>query len=372
MQLADLEYFYVAKEMNGRFMGSRIGKIYQVTGRLFKIQVSNDDGKFTLIIQLPDYLTSTKRDIPSPERPSNFIMALRKRLANGIIESIEQPGFERIIIFNISSHGKHYRLVVELFSHGNIILCDSARNNAIDVIYRKESWRDRELKRGVPYVLPPSKLSPFLIEPRHISLNGKKTLMAGILSQVSVAPKYLEEAFVRAGIDPHIGRELHPEDRERLLYMIKGVCAEGNYYTYSKDGKIVDYSVAHLTKYESGGYEKARYKSVLEMIDAAYEPVLSEEEEVGAAKGEDEKGRHREAAMAKMKERLAALEAEELRARASAMHIHKDYHKVEHMIGLVRQMRKQGKSEREISKALSQIDKDAQYKNGMIILRIRC
>ncbi|MEM3364622.1 MAG: NFACT family protein [Candidatus Micrarchaeia archaeon] len=369
MQLADLEYFYIAKEMSGRFMGSRIGKIYQVTSRLFKVQVSNEDGKFTLLIQLPDYITSTKREIPSPEQPSNFIMALRKRLTNGVIDNIEQPGFERILIFSITSHGKHYKLVIELFSNGNIILCDADHNNVIDVIYRRESWRGRELRKGVPYLFPPSKTSPFSIEPRHITLHGKKTLMAGILSQVAVAPKYLEEAFVRAGIDPRSEREPNAEDKERLLYMIKGVCAEGNYYIYKKDGKLVDYSVAHLTKYESSEYEKIKFKSVLEMVDTIYEPALSEDDtDAGAAETEE----HRKLALAKVKERLAGLETKERNARASAAYIHRNYHNIDQMIHLVRQLKKQGRSEHEISKALSHIEKNARYKDGMIIIKIKC
>jgi predicted ribosome quality control (RQC) complex YloA/Tae2 family protein len=372
MQLADLEYFYVGKEMNGRFKGSRIGKIYQVTKKLFKFQVSNEDGKFTILIQLPDYITFTKRDVPAPEQPSNFIMALRKRLTNGIIEGIEQPRFERIIIINIRAQGRPYKLVIELFSNGNILLCDPDKGDAIDVLYRKESWRDRELGRGERYRLPPSKLSPFTAELKHISLNGKRTLMAGILSQISVAPKYLEEAFVRAGVDPKAVVEPHPEEKERLFYMIKGVCAEGNYYSYSKDGKIVDYAVAHLTKYEGQDYERKEYDSVLEMIDAVYVPSLAnvEEEENRLEKRRDERAQQ-EFAVGKMKERLHELDSEERTTRASAAHMYKNYQRIEQLILLARGMRKQGKSEQEISKAISHIERDAYFKNGMIVLRIK-
>ena len=371
MQLADLEYFYIAKEMNGRFKGSRIGKIYQVTKKVFKMQVSNEDGKFTILIQLPDYITYTRRDVPSPESPSNFIMALRKRLTNGVIESIEQPGFERILIFNISAHGHTYMLVIELFSNGNILLCDAGRGNAIDVLYRKESWRDRELKRGERYILPPSKKSPFDIELYDIGLHGKKTLMAGILSKVSIAPKYLEEAFARAHIDPRSEHELSGEEKERLLYMIKGVCAEGNYYVYKKDGNIVDYAVSHLTKYSGEGFEREEYDSVLEMIDAVYSPALTDEADAEREAESKEARAHREYALSQMKARMQELEKEERRARAAAGHIYKSHHKIEQLISLVRSMKKQGKSEQEISKAVSRIDPSASFRNGMIILKIR-
>lgn len=371
MQLADLEYFYVAKEMNGRFKGSRIGKIYQATKKLFKMQVSNEDGKFTLLFQLPEYATFTKRNVPAPERPSNFIMALRKRLTNGVIESIEQPRFERILVINITSHGKQYKLVIELFSNGNILLCDPNRDDVIEVLYRKESWKDRELRRGEKYRLPPSKLSPFAAQLHDVGTHGKKTLMSGILSKISIAPKYLEEAFVRAGIDPRIGHDLNLEDKERLLYMIKGVCAEGNYYTYEKDGRIVDYAVSHLTKYEGQDYEKKEYDSVLEMIDAAFEPRLTDDEEGVIIRKEEEGHAHRERAILKMGERLRELDAEERQARAAAAHIYRNYQKVEQLINMVRGLKKQGKKEEEICRVVSHMERNASYRSGMLVLRIK-
>ncbi len=360
MQVADLEYRYAVDELNSLLGGGRVSKAYQITSALFKIVFASREGKHTLIFQLPDYATLTKRDIPSPQQPSNFTMALRKRVENAIVTGVEQPGFERIIIFNLDVKGDECRLIIELFSNGNIIFC--GHEGMIDLIYRSESWRERELRKGVSYKLPPSKISPLNMDESMAGLNGKKTLMAGLLSVISLSPKYLEEALVRAGVDPKSKEEPSAEERVRIVEAVRAVCSEGRFYVYKKEGTNVDYSVCALSKYGEG-YEREEFTSVLEMIDAFYEPVLHTAEDVVDVKGE--------VALQKMKERLAELEGEASFYKGAGDWIYERYAEIEALVASIRQWKKEGRSNEEINMMVSQINPTASFVNGALKFRIR-
>ena len=53
-------------------------------------------------------------------------MFLRKYLSGGKVLFIRQHGLERILIFDIGKGQLIYRLIIELFDEGNMILTDEA------------------------------------------------------------------------------------------------------------------------------------------------------------------------------------------------------------------------------------------------------
>lgn len=360
MELADLEYYYLAKELDGKLKEGRIRKIYQISSSLFKIVVDSKKGKHALVFKLPDYATISKKDVAAPERPSNFSMALRKKIANGVVQSVEQPGFERIIEIDIAAKGEMHRLIVELFSKGNVLLCN--KDGVIELLYRREEWKDRSLKRGGVYKHPPSKETPFNIGMRHIKLNGKKTLMAGILSVVSLAPKYLEEAFARAGIEPRADAELSEHDKVKLIDAIGRVCREANFVLYKKEGEIAGYGVCELSRFAD--CEKEHFDSISELIDKVYEPR-------GQIKAERSEKKEL-VALQKMKERLEALEHEAVLCKAKGDAIYERYAQIEEATAKIKEMRREGKGEEEINKVVAKLfsPTGARVKNNVLILVI--
>ncbi|MGB9635514.1 MAG: NFACT family protein [Candidatus Micrarchaeia archaeon] len=352
MELADLEYHYITRELKEKLVQSHISKIYQLTDVLFKLTFAGKTGKHTLLVQIPKYITLTSRVLQPPETPSNFIMALRKRIMGGQVEDVYQNGFERIVFISIKNQGKRYKMIIELFSRGNIILCNE--QGIIEVVYRSEEWKDRKIARGLEYRMPPSKLSPYDITTEHITLCGKKSLFAGILSRVSIAPKYLEEAFFRAGINPKINVELSEHDRQELIERVHEVCNEGRYYVYMKDGKIVDYSVCSLSKYAD--FEKMEFGSVCELIDKVYEPVLVDTGAENNTVKEKEK-----AVLEEMKVHL-----EELRRKAEEYKqygdlIYSNYALLERLVEETKLMERKGMDDEQINRLLSEIYSGAHF-----------
>ncbi|MEM0437683.1 MAG: NFACT family protein [Candidatus Micrarchaeia archaeon] len=357
MQLADLEYTYIAGELDAKLSGARVGKAYQITESLFKIQFSGKDGKHTLVVQLPDYLTLTSRDIPSPQQPSSFIMALRKRIENAVVEGVSQPGAERIIVISLDCKGQKCRLILEMFSNGNIIFCVG---DDIDLIYRRESWRDRELRKGVRYVPPPSKVPPLEATAGMLSLNGKATLISGIMSVVALAPKYLEEAMVRAGIPPKSKDEPSASEKERLMMAVREVCTEQKYVAYLEGGAVKDYAVCTLSRYS--GLEQKLFGSVCGLVDYAYEPQLA------AARQDGESLKKKEAAEQAMRSRLTELEAEAVQCKQAGDWIYSRYSEVERALGIAAKMHRQNKSDEEISQEVAKVLPGARFKDGRIIV----
>ena len=101
------------------------------------------------------------RSLPEPPKnPPQFAMLLRKYISGGKVLAIRQHGLERILIFDIGKGLLTYRLIIELFDEGNVILTDE--NYLIVKPLRHHRFRDRE-------VVPGSHTPWDLRIPRHLS-----------------------------------------------------------------------------------------------------------------------------------------------------------------------------------------------------------
>ena len=76
-------------------------------------------------------------------------VALRKRLANARVRRIRQHEFDRVIVFEMERGGESFRLVVEFFGKGNLILVDA--QDTIDLAWRTETFAHRVIQRGQPF-----------------------------------------------------------------------------------------------------------------------------------------------------------------------------------------------------------------------------
>ena len=135
---------YLVKEMK-ELEGSTVKKIY------------GDNSDFLIVfykgikkmvrIHLPNLIFITKYKKEYGE-PTNFVMILRKYLMNDILDKVYQYDSERIVIFEFKSNKK---LIVELFSKGNIILCE---NNKIIRPLKFIRLSSRKIVPNVEYEFP--------------------------------------------------------------------------------------------------------------------------------------------------------------------------------------------------------------------------
>ncbi len=119
--LANLDCFFLAKEMNASLAGGFFENFYDYSEGVFRLRF----GKQSVLFDLQGFAFVAVGSFPEPPRqPSSFAMLLRKRLASAKLESVAQLGFDRIFEFSFTSkqYGRH-SLVVELFGkRGNLLL----------------------------------------------------------------------------------------------------------------------------------------------------------------------------------------------------------------------------------------------------------
>lgn len=138
-------------------VGARLNKVYQPDGLLLQFHKSGE-GKFLLRVS-GSVLWLTESKPLMPEKLSGLCAKLRKHITGKKLTKLEQFGSERIVKFVFETQKETYFLIIELFAKGNVILTDE--NLKILSAFEERSWKDREVRRGKQYELPPQKANLF-------------------------------------------------------------------------------------------------------------------------------------------------------------------------------------------------------------------
>jgi predicted ribosome quality control (RQC) complex YloA/Tae2 family protein len=141
----------MVSELNGK-LPLWIDKVYQFDTRTLAIRLNGENkAKYTLIIEA-GRRAHLVRDLPEPPKnPPQFAMLLRKYISGGKVLAIRQHGLERVLIFDVGKGNLIYRLIIELFDEGNVIL--SVENYTIIKPLWHHRFKDREVIPGVIYAL---------------------------------------------------------------------------------------------------------------------------------------------------------------------------------------------------------------------------
>lgn len=175
MAIDGLFLYNIQNKLN-QFTPCKIGKIQNISDEEILIHLhTRNDGNQKLVINvhsntnriyIADYIPAIQ-----PE-PSNFVMVLRKQCSQGIIESIEQVGYDRILCFHISCRNEFqdltkFDLYVELMGkYANMILVK--QGIIVDALKRIPVYENakRFIHPGAKYIAPaqPEKKNPFEIQ----------------------------------------------------------------------------------------------------------------------------------------------------------------------------------------------------------------
>ncbi len=212
----------LVSELNTCLAGGRIYKIYQPEADELHIVIktkSQDASRknvrllMSACASLPlVYLTNESK--VNPMTAPNFCMLLRKHIGNGRIVNIYQPGFERIIMFDIEhldemGDMRTKRLIIELMGkHSNIIFVDED-GNIIDSIKHigAQISSVREVLPGRKYVYPPSKdkRSPFDVDKNYFAdviLKKPMSISKALINSITGFSYVIsQELCYRAGLD---------------------------------------------------------------------------------------------------------------------------------------------------------------------------
>ena len=149
---------FVVDELKEKLIGGKINKINQPDRNEIHLTVYHNRKNYRLLLGVSSsiprvYLSSESRK--NPLTAPNYCMFLRKQIQSGIIEDIEQDGFDRVIAFRIKTFNElglpvNKKLIIELMGkHSNLILVkedhtiiDALKRISKDISRVRRSYQD--------------------------------------------------------------------------------------------------------------------------------------------------------------------------------------------------------------------------------------
>ncbi|MBM7715611.1 putative ribosome quality control (RQC) complex YloA/Tae2 family protein [Bacillus thermophilus] len=207
----------MAKELDEALTGGRVHKIYQPYKNEVMIIIRNKGKNVKLLVSAhPNYsrVQITEETTVNPEEPPMFCMILRKHLERATVQSVYQPGLERIIVIEMKGRNDLgdetiKQLKIEIMGrHSNIILVNKDTQKIIDSIKHIPSSLNsyRTILPGSTYVYPPpqEKEDPFKADKldilKHIDFNAGKIDKQIVQRFAGISPVAAKEIVFRAGL----------------------------------------------------------------------------------------------------------------------------------------------------------------------------
>jgi len=218
-------------ENKNEIIGSKIKKVKQKEN-IFDFQLYKRKN-FHLIIFLPYFLFLRKNGI-RVEKLTNFCLQLRKILENEEILDVFSKEFERIVIIQT----KNYRIIIELFSEGNIIV----EKDKILSAYIQRKWKDREIFIGKEYKFPPSRN---LLKLNFLNILNEinkfeKNIASFISSEFGLGSYYSNKILNELKIENKSCKEISSGELDSIIRKINEIRESKNYCVIENNNIIVD------------------------------------------------------------------------------------------------------------------------------------
>jgi predicted ribosome quality control (RQC) complex YloA/Tae2 family protein len=146
-----------------------IDKVYQFDNRTLGIRLNGENKARYLLIIEAGRRAHLVKEFPAPQEPAAVCHAPAQIPLRGKVLAIRQHGLERILIFDVGKGTTTYRLIIELFDEGNVILTDEEYQ--IIKPLRHHRFKDREV---IPHVLYTMVSDP-TASPENLALRLKTT-----------------------------------------------------------------------------------------------------------------------------------------------------------------------------------------------------
>ncbi len=279
--LSSFDIAALTAELEHTIVGSRINSIYQINPKTLLLKLRDPKGTYAhLLVEAGRRMHMTVYAFGKPPKPPAFCMVLRKYLENGRIEGFSQYDFERIVEMKVRNHGEEYRLIIELFGEGNIILVGPENRILHALTYRR--MRDRNILRGETFEYPPSRGK----DPRNLRREdlseikglGRLEVVKALTRILGIGGLHAEEFLLRADIEKNVPcSSLSEKDLDAVFSSLKELLSEVEggkqkpCVFLDEEGEYVDAAPSQLKRY--AGFECKGYRSFNEALDEYYAKV---------------------------------------------------------------------------------------------------
>ncbi|OAL43916.1 hypothetical protein IQ07DRAFT_259220 [Pyrenochaeta sp. DS3sAY3a] len=150
-RFSSLDVKVIAHELSAKLGSLRVTNVYDLSSRIFLIKFHKPDHREQLLIDSGFRCHLTEYARTTAASPSTFVAKLRKYLKTRRVTSIAQIGTDRILEFQFSDG--LYRLYLEFYAGGNIVLTD-ADLNVLGLLRNVDEGEEHErLRVGLQYNL---------------------------------------------------------------------------------------------------------------------------------------------------------------------------------------------------------------------------
>ncbi len=354
-----IELRALLSEITKRISDSKVSKIYHPShDEIFlEFHKSGENIPLTMILGKALYITKYKKDMP--KAPSHFCMFLRKYLINSRLESVSQIGSERIIEF-VFQKEKKYRLIIELFSRGNAVLCEEDYTIIIPLNVLK--FESRQIIYKEKYKLPPSVgENPFLLKKedleRVLSQTEKSDVVRCIASDLTIGSMYAEEILFRAGVKKETEvKELKKSEIEKIykeLIKIIGEIAESKVSpeVVFLDNELFDFAPFKIKAHEY--LDTREFDSMNECLDFIYTGWQEEQKKQQKIKIYEEKLKELTSRLGLQKKLMLSAQEDIEKYRKKGNLVMNNFSTIEPIIEKILNERKKGVSWEKIKSILS-------------------
>lgn len=281
--MTSLDVRAAVRELRAMLKGSRIDKAYEPERGelLLRLRGGTPPKKMDLSILVGKAVHVTALPRENPEKPSTFVMNLRKHLANGFVDEVRQHGFDRVVEIVSQRREGRFVIAIEMFGDGNVVL---VKDDRIVSPLRTESWAHREVRPGAEWVPPPARLDPatlsteeFRAKVRASNADAVRTLA----TEVNLGGPFAEEVCARAGVAKNKRvAELSDAEIDALAAALRDILARVESgaldpVVVSHEGEKVDVAPFPMVFHE--GLELARYPTFQEALDAYFGKAVTTE-----------------------------------------------------------------------------------------------
>ena len=278
--MSNVDVYAICSELKKSLKDARFQKAYQPTKDtvLIRFHVPGE-GRADVVFQAGLRVHLTHYPPQNPKLPPNFPMLLRKYLKGAIVSDVHQHHFDRIIEIEFQKEHK-YKLIIELFSKGNIILLDE--DGQIILPLKRKLWENRKISSKEEYKYPPERgINPLKAQKEDITelFTNSDTDIIRTLAKSGFGGLYAEEIVLRAEV-PKKKQAAEVEENElnsiyqALIQVFNSLKTEEFYpqiVTNNKD----DVLPLNLQIYNE--YQKKSFPSYNEAADEFYSNIVGED-----------------------------------------------------------------------------------------------
>ena len=279
--LSSLDIAALVAELRPKIVNSWINNIYSIgKNRVILRFRKTTESPFEMVFELGKRFHMTKYFRKKPTTPNNKILSLRKHIRDLPVKDFYQRKLDRVVVFEISYKDGFYKLILELFGEGNIILVGP--NNKIILAYVYRRMRDRDVHPGREFNFPPSSdLNILTITKENFTetLSKSSGKVVNFLNEImGLGPLYSKDILIKSEITTKNVEELQNEEKDKIfenLLILQNIeiNQEYVYHKYVDEEEIVDITPIALNRYDDLEVE------VIDSFNDALDDFFSTQEE---------------------------------------------------------------------------------------------